>query len=184
MKITPLSSRLAFLLGWSALAPAGFAQTEQSAEPVITVEGQSFDTWQEYTSSHLFRILDKRCGTPTDPGVLGLDAPGDCSLSNTTIKPEFDPTFVYEIPVVVHVLYAKSGAGNVSDALIQSQIDVLNEDFLALAGSNGAGGTDAQIQFRCDETEKAGHALPGRFVISAPRIQRRVGKHDLNLVRA
>jgi len=38
---------------------------------------------------------------------------------------------VYEIPVVVNVLY-KTAAENVSDALIQSQIAVLNADFAAL----------------------------------------------------
>jgi hypothetical protein len=38
------------------------------------------------------------------------------------------PAFPREIPVVVHVLY-KDGADNISDEQIQSQIDVLNEDF-------------------------------------------------------
>ena len=40
-------------------------------------------------------------------------------------------TGVYEIPVVVNVLF-RTAAENVSDALIQSQIDVLNADFAAL----------------------------------------------------
>ncbi len=39
-------------------------------------------------------------------------------------------TGVYEIPVVVNVLYNKA-AENISDAQIQSQIDVLNADFAA-----------------------------------------------------
>lgn len=44
----------------------------------------------------------------------------------------------YTIPVVVHVLHNGDNA-NISTAQIQSQIDVLNEDFNRLAGSRGAG---------------------------------------------
>lgn len=43
---------------------------------------------------------------------------------------------VYEIPVVVNVLY-KTAAENISDAQIQSQIDVLNKDFSATNADYG-----------------------------------------------
>ena len=49
----------------------------------------------------------------------------------------------------------------VSLAQVQSQIDVLNEDFLALAGSNGADGTDIQIQFYLAEVDPNGNATNG-----------------------
>ena len=45
-------------------------------------------------------------------------------------------TFV--IPVVVHVIH-NGGTENITDAQIQSQIQVLNEDFRKLSGTNGDG---------------------------------------------
>jgi PKD repeat protein len=54
---------------------------------------------------------------------------------------------VYFIPVVVHVIH-NGGPENISDAQIQSQIQVLNEDFRKMSGTNGAGnGVDTKIQF-------------------------------------
>jgi PKD repeat protein len=51
------------------------------------------------------------------------------------------------IPVVVHVIH-NGGTENISDTQIQSQIDVLNEDFRKIPGSNGDGnGVDTEIQF-------------------------------------
>ncbi len=53
----------------------------------------------------------------------------------------FEQTFdnngraVYNIPVVVHVVY-KTAVQNISDAQVQSQIDVLNADFQLLNGDN------------------------------------------------
>lgn len=54
-------------------------------------------------------------------------------------------TFI--IPVVVHVIH-NGGAENITDAQIQSQIQVLNEDFRKISGTNGDGnGVDTKIQF-------------------------------------
>lgn len=51
------------------------------------------------------------------------------------------------IPVVVHVIH-NGGTENISDAQIQSQIDVLNEDFRKISGTNGDGnGVDTEVQF-------------------------------------
>lgn len=61
---------------------------------------------------------------------------------------------VYQIPVIVHVVHNGEGIGtgtNISAAAIQSQIDVLNEDFRRIFGSNGYNthpdGADTQIEF-------------------------------------
>ncbi|MEZ5974310.1 MAG: hypothetical protein R3E96_05570 [Planctomycetota bacterium] len=43
---------------------------------------------------------------------------------------------LYDIPVVVHVLYSTSGTGNIPDARIFEQIQILNEDFGTLSGGN------------------------------------------------
>ncbi len=76
---------------------------------------------------------------------------------------------VYYIPVVVHVLYlADSLQQNLSDAIIESQIDVLNEDyrrlndnavntrpeFLPVAG-------DAHIEFRLANVDPDGNSTNG-----------------------
>ena len=51
------------------------------------------------------------------------------------------------IPVVVHVIH-DGGTNNISDAQIQSQIAILNEDFRKKIATNGYGnGVDTDIEF-------------------------------------
>lgn len=84
-------------------------------------------------------------GAPGDKAVLGGS---DCSASSTNPDTTYNPGADYNIAVWVHVLRNSTGTqGDVSDALIESQIEILNEDFLALAGTNGAGGTNSAIHF-------------------------------------
>lgn len=65
------------------------------------------------------------------------------------------------IPVVVHVIH-NGGVENISDAQIQSQIDVLNEDFRKIAGTNGNGnGVDTEIEFRLAKISPNGHCTNG-----------------------
>ena len=146
--------------GAGVLLALSLTASAQQGSPVITVEGQSFDTWQEYTSSHLFELLDKRCGGPK---VVPLrpEAPSDCGASTTSILPQYDPTSLIEIPVVVHVIAHTNGSGQISDAMIESQIDVLNEDFRAIAGTNGGNGTDGMIRFYLAQVDPAGNPTTG-----------------------
>lgn len=72
----------------------------------------------------------------------------------------------YEIPVVVHVLY-RTSAENISDAQIQSQIDVLNEDYNkgslwqnTVADFIGIVG-DAKITFTLATTDPQGNSTTG-----------------------
>ncbi|TSJ42502.1 PKD domain-containing protein [Fluviicola chungangensis] len=74
---------------------------------------------------------------------------------------------VYQIPVVVHVIHSGTAIGsgaNVSYAAIQSQIDVLNEDFRRIFGSNGWNtnpvGADTQIEFCLARRRPDGSAFP------------------------
>ncbi len=74
---------------------------------------------------------------------------------------------VYYIPVVVHVIHngeAVGTASNVSFAAIQSQIDVLNEDFRKMLGSNGwnthPDGADTKIEFCLSQRRPDGSAFP------------------------
>lgn len=75
---------------------------------------------------------------------------------------------VYQIPVVVHVIHNGEAIGtgtNVSYAAIQSQIDVLNEDFRRMFGTNGWNtnpvGADTQIEFCLAKRRPDGSAFPG-----------------------
>ncbi|MDF3028944.1 MAG: hypothetical protein K0S23_3251 [Fluviicola sp.] len=75
---------------------------------------------------------------------------------------------VYQIPVVVHVIHNGEAVGtgtNVSYAAIQSQIDVLNEDFRRMFGTNGWNtnpvGADTQIEFCLAKRRPDGSAFPG-----------------------
>jgi hypothetical protein len=74
---------------------------------------------------------------------------------------------VYTIPVVVHVVY-RTAAENISDAQVQSQIDVLNEDFRLLNADRVntpaffAGlRSDVEIQFCLAKTDPNGAATTG-----------------------
>lgn len=116
------------------------------------VDGFSFSSLQEYFSSAYFRTGGKRCGTDQVNAAASrmmapAGAPSDCSLASTTILGEYYPPDYYVIPVVFHVMYKADGTGNISDTLIESQIDILNEDFGALAGTPGAAGFDSHIRF-------------------------------------
>jgi hypothetical protein len=88
-------------------------------------------------------------------------APSDCSYSATSIQPEYDPGVTYTIPVVVHVLQRTNGQGYLSPAKVQTQIDILNEDFLAMQGTNGAPGTNAKIQFELAQVDPSGAPTNG-----------------------
>ncbi len=141
----------------SLIASSGFAQ---DLEPVLTLDGQSFSTWQEYTSSAMFQERGLRCATERGPGNLEI-APTDCGLGSTTLDSAYDPTFTYEIPVVVHILEHSNGSGQISNALVESQIDILNQDFLAIAGSNGQNGTNARIRFYLAQVDPQGNPTNG-----------------------
>lgn len=148
-----------------APAPAAVAQSATAGrqEPVIVVEGQPFFTWAEYVSSDLFRERGLRCGAPARVDLPGeaLLAPSDCGYWQTNPDPQYDPLVVYDIPVVVHVLQSNNGTGYVSPSKVQSQIDILNEDYLAMAGTNGAPGTNTLIQFYLATVDPNGQPTSG-----------------------
>jgi len=73
----------------------------------------------------------------------------------------YAPTYIYNIPVVVHVIQHTNGDGALSPATIQDQIDVLNEDFRAVQGSPGAPGVDAMVQFHLATVDPSGAPTTG-----------------------
>ncbi|MBX7109602.1 MAG: choice-of-anchor J domain-containing protein [Chitinophagales bacterium] len=80
---------------------------------------------------------------------------------------------IYTIPVVVHVIH-NGGIENISDAQVQSQIDVLNEDYRKIPFSNGDGnGVDTYIQFCLAKLDPDGDCTEGIV-----RIQSLLTNHD------
>jgi Pregnancy-associated plasma protein-A len=134
----------------------------------IIIDGFTYNSWEEVAQSGYFHQHGTRCGVnPLDPQLIDdlsdpAGTPSDCTLGRTRIMPEYDPSVEkYRIPVVVHVIQTTGGTGAMSDSRVQSQIDILNEDFLAIAGSNGAPGTDTQIEFYLAEFDPQGNPTTG-----------------------
>ena len=145
----------------SALTGMATAQTTQETpHPILTFQGQDFYSWEAVQAAGVVEQFDLRCNTVHDDTSESI--PADCSGSSTTIKPQYDPSNgLFEIPTVVHVISNTNGTGNISDAQVRSQIDILNEDFLALAGSNGANGTNGAIQFYLADVDPNGAPTNG-----------------------
>ncbi len=124
-----------------------------------------FDSHRDYVLSDFFVRHGLRCGTtrPFPSHEAADGSTSDCSDTFTNPASEYEPQggATYDIPVVVHILRRKNGAGNISDALVQSQIDVLNEDFRALSGTLGGGGNDVKIQFHLATLDPAGNPTTG-----------------------
>lgn len=75
---------------------------------------------------------------------------------------------IYRIPVVVHVVHNGEAIGsgpNISDAQILAQIEVMNEDFRKMAGTNGAStnaaGADSFIEFCLAKIDPSGNPTTG-----------------------
>ncbi len=116
----------------------------------ITLGNVSFDGLEEYVQSDYFRETGKRCGTRRAEGVQQQKlekSQSDCTISLTSIKDEYWSAVVYTVPVWWHVIYRSDGEGNISDATIEAQMDVLNDDYRAKAGTLGSQGYDTKIQF-------------------------------------
>ena len=70
---------------------------------------------------------------------------------------------IVTIPVVFHIVY-KTSAQNISDAQIQSQLDVLNDDFRRMnsdANNNWGQATDTEIEFCLATVDPNGNATDG-----------------------
>lgn len=146
---------------------AGFAPTalaDDRTDDPVEVNGRLYGSWSEYFLSDQFRAMNGRCATPAPEADLEkmMSDPSDCALYSTDPLPEYDPGAYYPIDIVVHIIMNSSGSqGQISDALVQSQIDILNEDYQALAGTPGAPGYDVGLVFRLAPTDPDGQPTTG-----------------------
>jgi hypothetical protein len=130
----------------------------------IIADGHTFNSWNELYQSGYYNFEDTRCGTiPLDfQDDHNARGGNDCTYGRTTIRPEYDPSVArYRIPVVVHIIQRTNGTGSMPDSRVTSQIEILNEDFQALAGTNGAPGNDIQIEFYLATEDPNGNPTNG-----------------------
>ena len=72
------------------------------------------------------------------------------------------------IPVVVHVIH-NGGNENISDGQIESQIQILNEDYGKLPGTNGDGnGVDTEVRFCLANIDPYGNCTNGIVRVKSP----------------
>lgn len=152
------------LLCASSIATASPGSMRVNANGTVTVDGITYSSMKAYYTSADFRQSGRRCGTPMPASqAVELLAPQDCSLSSTTIQPEYEPESgqTFNITVVFHVIESSNGDGHIADDLLHSQIDILNEDYNAEAGTPGEPGTNAKIHFALAEFDPDGNPTDG-----------------------
>ena len=166
-------NRCALVLACMTLAAAPMALAE--SETPIVIEGQSYVSWQDFVHTNDVEGSDFRCRTPNreirsilypdrDPifGETSFGDPADCTTSSTNPTSDYDPNVTYEVQVVVHILMDNAcSQGVISDEMVDSQILILNEDFQAIFGSNGAAGTNVNINFVLADTDPDGDPTTG-----------------------
>ena len=134
------------------------AQFSTKQDGKIDFNGREYSGFSQYFLSREFQQAGSRCQLENKQnarfpqwrtqGELQNRSLSDCTTAITAISDEYAPTEIaFEIPVWFHVIYNSSGEGNISDSDISGQIEVLNQDFRALAGSAGAAGFDVKVQF-------------------------------------
>ncbi|MEN9577892.1 MAG: hypothetical protein RJA70_901, partial [Pseudomonadota bacterium] len=86
----------------------------------------------------------------------------DCDGNQTYPREIYADGGRYEFRVVFHILQSADGqSGAVSDELVRSQLQVLNEDFQALFGSPGYSGVNARFGFALADIDPQGNATTG-----------------------
>ncbi len=148
------------LIAIAALMAALHSSEAHAQRAAITRGNTAYSTWQDYYTSNYFEENGKRCGKPASVIPRVVD-PSDCSFTFTNPSSDYDTVDIFDIPVVVHIIEHTNGDGQISDALVHSQIDVLNEDFQALAGTPGAPGFDVGINFVLATTDPMGNPTTG-----------------------
>ncbi len=121
------------------------------ADGTVKVDGLVFKNISEYLHSDYFITSGKRCGTDAKRQYykgIPQGSTADCSLSKTVIRSEYWPSGTLIIPVVFHIIHKTDGTGNITDQQVQDQVEIMNEDFGALAGSLGEEGYNTKIQFQ------------------------------------
>lgn len=164
-----LVASLAFGTNVVHATPANRVEVDYRADGSVAIGAEVFPTREAFHDSALFRESGARCGSP-DPGPMMqlVAAASDCGMNSTTINVSYNDNRTLVIPVVFHVIKKTDGTtGAITPALIQSQVDILNEDFNAQANTPGAGGTNAKLQFVLAKLDPNGNPTTGIDVVTS-----------------
>ncbi|QHT65536.1 PKD domain-containing protein [Rhodocytophaga rosea] len=148
---------LLILLAAYTLFTETLAQTPEEIQKCLTMEQDSLlrrkhpllGSMSDFEQDIAFRISERR-------------------LKNRGARTEAE---VITIPIVVHVVHNGESVGqgtNISAAQVQSQIDVLNEDFRRKPGTRGfnnsAVGADIEIEFCLATLDPLGRTMPEKGI--------------------
>ena len=141
----------------------GANPVEIVSDSEIIIDGVTYASWDEVAQSGFFQSVGTRCAAHPSGHDIDLRGSGaDCNFTRTLVEDQYEPDQgLLRIPVVVHVIQQTNGTGALSDERVTSQIDILNEDFLAIAGSFGDMGDDAQIEFFLATEDPQGNPTTG-----------------------
>ena len=93
--------------------------------------------------------------------ILKTEAIIQSGVEKLKNSPESSHDSIRTIPVVIHVIHT-GGAENISDAQIFSQIQIMNEDYGKLPGTNGDGnGVDTKVRFKLAQIDPNGNCTNG-----------------------
>lgn len=128
-----------------ATADSFTASCVQTSTPSADLSSATLTSSNHGSWAHQSATFDPhvhRCGfdqAQARYAQMGLRVPplstADCTMTNTTLSEDYNPLAsgsVYVIPVWWHVIHTSSGVGMVSEANINAQMAVLNEDFGAI----------------------------------------------------
>jgi hypothetical protein len=129
----------------------------------IIIDGTIYHSWDEVAQSGYYQTVDTHCRTlPSGNDIDVRGAGTDCNFTRTNVEAQYEPDQgILRIPVVVHVIQQTNGTGFIPEDRVRSQIDILNEDFLAIPGTNGGLGDDAQIEFYLATEDPNGNPTSG-----------------------
>lgn len=100
-----------------------------------------------FLTQTLYAQPTNRCGTQKHRKQYKFKVASDCGSNETVIRPDYEPNEVLTIRVVVHNIHNSSGTGKLAESVIIDQIQILNEDFGAMAGTSAESGTESGIRF-------------------------------------
>src|SRR3569832_383016 len=153
---------LVALLG--GVAAAGPLNPIRHADGSIQGGDHTYPTQKAFFESQDWLQSGGRCGTK-DPASLSLIAPptgtSDCGANATVINPAYIDGRTFVVQVVFHLVEKTDGTGHITDDQVRSQIQILNEDYQAIANSHGAPGNNAGIKFVLARFDPNGNPTTG-----------------------
>ena len=164
--------RFGILFSVLGLASAAHADRPRyQPDGTVRYGSRTFASTAEYLQSAEFRArgkcgFDEASAAEAEAAASWAISPTDCSMSKTLINPDYNDDRTFVIQVVFHVIKKTDGVGDITPALLKSQIDVLNEDFNALAGTPGSMGNNTKLQFALARFDPQGNPHPGYEVIT------------------